>query len=454
MKPRGKTLTGALAAAAALALTLSACTPGSEAPTSSAPLTSAPVETDVSKMGEQTLTVWDQEVRGGQNEQMTKLNAAFEDKYPNVTIERNSQSFEDLGKTLRLALSGNDAPDVVQANNGRNTMGAFVKAGQLLPLDAWAQAYGWTERYPASVLKYSQYSTDGTTFGSGSVYGLPQVGEVVGVFYSKKKLQSLGTEVPSDWAGFEAAIATAKDKGETPLLLGNIEKWPAGHVFGPLQGAKAPAEDIEKLGFGNAGSTWNTPENEAAAAELADWNVKGYFNEGVNGTEYDAAWQNLAKGEGVFLMGGSWMAADLADAMGEDVGFFAPPATAGTGAHTTGGTGLPFTVTSKTENPDLAAAYIDFITNDEAMAVLADTGNLPVVNTQKYAPASGVLKDVYTEFETVTTKGDLLPYLDYATPSMGDTLGDSLQGLLAGKLDAKAFTDAMEADYAGFTQGK
>ncbi len=199
---------------------------------------------------------------------------------------------------------------------------------------------------------------------------------MVGVFYSKKKLESLGTEVPSDWAGFEAAIATAKDKGETPLLLGNIEKWPAGHVFGPLQGAKVPAEDIEKLGFGNAGSTWNTPENEAAAAELADWNAEGYFNEGVNGTEYDAAWQNLAKGEGVFLMGGSWMAADLADAMGEDVGFFVPPATAGTGAHTTGGTGLPFTVTSKTENPDLAAAYIDFITNDEAMAVLADTGSL------------------------------------------------------------------------------
>ncbi|MBV1779742.1 extracellular solute-binding protein [Paeniglutamicibacter sp. ABSL32-1] len=454
MKPRGTTRTLALAAVAALALALSACTPGSEAPAPSAPAAGTAVEKDVTKMGEQTLTVWDQEVRGGQNEQMTKLNAAFEAKYPNVKIKRNSQSFEDLGKTLRLALSGTDAPDVVQANNGRNTMGAFVKAGQLLPLDDWAAAYGWTERYPASVLKYSQYSADGTTFGSGSVYGLPQVGEVVGVFYSKKKLESLGLEVPADWAGFESAITTAKDKGETPLLLGNIEKWPAGHVFGPLQGAKVEAGQIEKLGFGNAGASWTTPENEAAAAALADWNAKGYFNQGVNGTEYDAAWQKLAKGEGVFLMGGSWMAADLADAMGEDVGFFAPAAPAEAGAHTTGGTGLPFTVTAKTKNPDLAAAYIDFITNDEAMAVLAETGNLPVVNTQKYAPASGVLKDVYTAFEAVTTDGVLLPYLDYATPTMGETLGDSLQGLLDGRIDAKAFTEAMEADYAGFTQGK
>ncbi|EMQ99835.1 ABC transporter substrate-binding protein [Paeniglutamicibacter gangotriensis] len=454
MTPRGKTRTLALAAAAVLALSLSACTPGSEAPAPSAPQTGAIVNTDVASMGEVTLTIWDQEVRGGQNEQMTKLNAAFEAKYPNITIKRNSQSFEDLGKTLRLALSGTDAPDVVQANNARNTMGAFVKAGQLLPLDDWAAAYGWTERFPSSVLKYSQYSTDGTTFGSGSVYGLPQVGEVVGVFYSKKKLQSLDLEVPGDWAGFEEAITTAKEAGETPLLLGNIEKWPAGHVFGPIQGAKVPAEDIEKLGFGNAGASWTTEENQAAAQTLADWNAKGYFNQGVNGTEYDAAWQKLTKGEGVFLMGGSWMAADLEDAMGQDVGFFAPGATAGTGAHTTGGTGLPFTVTAKTKNPDLAAAYIDFITNQDAMKVLAETGNLPVLDTAAHAPDSGVQRDVFTTFESVSTDGVLLPYLDYATPTMGDTLGDSLQGLLDGRIDAKAFTEAMEADYAGFTQGK
>ena len=453
MFPRGKTFTGTLIAAA-LALTLAACTPGSEAPAPSAPATGAAINKDVASMGDVTLTVWDQEVRGGQNEQMTKLNAAFEAKYPNVSIKRNSQSFEDLGKTLRLALSGTDAPDVVQANNARNTMGAFVKAGQLLPLDGWADAYGWNERYPASVLKYSQYSTDGTTFGSGSIYGLPQVGEIVGVFYSKKKLESLDLTLPADWAGFESAIVTAKEAGETPLLLGNIEKWPAGHVFGPIQGAKVPPEQIEKLGFGNAGASWITPENQAAAQTLADWNAKGYFNKGVNGTEYDAAWQKLTKGEGVFLMGGSWMAADLADAMGEDVGFFVPPATAGDGAQTTGGTGLPFTVTAKTKNPDLAAAYIDFITNDEAMGILADTGNLPVRNTSTYAPETGVLKDVFTAFESVTTDGVLLPYLDYATPTMGDTLGDSLQGLLEGKLDAPAFTEAMEADYAGFTQGK
>ena len=68
--------------------------------------------------GKVTLTVWDQEVRGGQDAQMKQLNAAFEAKYPNVTLKRVSRSFDDLKTTLRLALSGNEPPDVVEANHG------------------------------------------------------------------------------------------------------------------------------------------------------------------------------------------------------------------------------------------------------------------------------------------------------------------------------------------------
>ena len=126
--------------------------------------------------------------------------------------------------------------------------------------------------------------------------------------------------------------------GTTPLLLGNIEQWPAIHVFGPTQGALVPADQVQKLGFGNAGASWTSAENVEAAQTLSTWAEDGYFNKGVNGTDYDAAWQKLTKGDGAFLLGGSWLAADLQDAMGDDVGFFTPPAKSGEGADTTGGT--------------------------------------------------------------------------------------------------------------------
>lgn len=439
----------AAVAGAALVLALAACAPGTGAPTQSSDAPDTDISKDVAAAGDVTLTVWDQEVRGGQNEQMEKLNAAFQDKYPNVTINRVSQAFEDLNTTLRLALTGADAPDVVQANNGRNTMGQFVNAGQLRSLDDYAELYGWSDRFAQSVLQYSTYGEGAVDFGTGNLYGLPQVGEVVGVFYSKSKLADLGVEVPGDWAQFESAIEASAAKGERPLVLGNIDKWPAIHVFGPIQGEFVAADTIRDLGLGNDGADWTSAENVAAAQQLADWSSKGYFNDGPNGTDYDAAWQSFSTGDGTFLIGGSWLAADLEDAMGDDVGFFVPNTSAGTPA-TTGGTGLPFAITSAAKNTDVAAAYIDFITSDEAMQILAETGNMPVNNTADLAPASGVQADVFKEFGRVTEEGALLPYLDYATPTFSDTLGSALQGLIDGQLSAEEFTKQLQADYSEF----
>src|SRR4051795_6030143 len=102
---------------------------------------------DVAKAGNVTLTVWDQEVRGGQAAQIKRLNEAFQQKYPNVKIKRVAKSFEDLNKTLKLAVSGSKAPDIVEANQGRPVMGTLVKGGLLRPLDPYAKAFGWDSRY-------------------------------------------------------------------------------------------------------------------------------------------------------------------------------------------------------------------------------------------------------------------------------------------------------------------
>jgi raffinose/stachyose/melibiose transport system substrate-binding protein len=438
----------ALAAAALLLAT--ACTPGAETPEGGASAPSS-VKTDAASLGDVSLTVWDQEVRGGQAAQMAELNKQFEAKYPNIKLKRVSRSFDDLKTTLRLALSGNDAPDVVQANNGRSDMGEFVKAGQLVPLDEWAKAYDWGSRYPASVMQYSRYSADGKTFGEGNLYGLPQVGEVVGLYYNKEKLTKLGIQPPTTWAEFEDALAKAKAGGELPMQLGNLDKWPAIHVFGTVQDKTTPADQITTLAFGRPGASWKTPENTKAAETLVSWVDKGYFNSGFNGQGYDPAWQDFGKGNGVFLIAGTWLQADLQKALGVKVGFMLPPGTdANAKPVVTGGTGLPFAMTNKAKNKDAAAAYINFITSPDAMKVLTSTGNLPIADTNQQQAPAGLAKDIFGAFGTAVGEEGLVPYLDYATPTMYDTLGAALQDLMAKKATPQQFVDKLEADYSKF----
>ena len=443
-----------VALVAGLGLALGACAPGSSTDSTDEPSGPAPgaVKTDAASLGDVTLTVWDQEVRGGQEKQMATLNAEFQKKYPNITIKRVSRSFDDLVKTLRLALTGADAPDVVQANNTRSQMGEFVKAKQLVNLDPWAKAYGWDERYPQSVRNVASYSPDGKTFGSGSLFGMPQVGEVVGIFYNDAKLKTLGINPPKTWADFDAALATAKSRGEVPLVLGNLEKWPAGHVFGVVQGRFTKAEDIRRLGFGQPGGSWVTPENTKAAETLVGYVDKGYFNPGFNGQDYDPAWQAFTKGQGLFLIAGSWLQADLSSAMKTDVKFMLPPAPeAGGTPVTTGGSGLPFAITQKAKNKDAAAAYIDFITSPDAMKVLAENGNLPVVETAEQKAPDALASDVFTAFGEVSENDGLVPYLDWATPTMGDTMGATLQDLLAKKVTPEKALETLQKDYGDFT---
>lgn len=409
------------------------------------------IETDPAAMGDLTLLMWDQEVRGAQNDAIEALIQSFQDEYPNITIERVSQSFDDLQQQTGLALSGNDVPDVLQVNNARGDMGTFVEAGQLTDLTGYAEAYGWTDRFSESVLGKMMYSPDGVTFGEGSLWGLPQTGEVCGIYYSASKLEQLGVEPPTTWDELFALVQTALDADELPIKLGNLEQWPALHVFGPLQANFVPSEEIITLGMGNAGAEWTSDANVEALTKLAEWGTGGALGDSPNGLAYDTAWPEFTEGSGVLLIGGSWLGPDMEGVMGEDLRFMAPPPGADGKVATTGGTGLPFAIPANAKNADAAAAFIDYITSDTAMELIAENGGMPVNRTAELAPDSGVNKDIYEAFDAVSTEGVLLPYLDYATPSFADTAGSTLQQVIGGQAEPAAAAEQLQTDYGDFT---
>ena len=449
---RRRSFLGSTAALSGLGV-LAACAPGSDDGDGAGPGPGADeVETDIAALGDITLTMWDQEVRGAQNDAIEALIEALQDEYPNVTIERNSQSFDDLQQQTGLALSGNDVPDVLQVNNARGDMGTFVADGLLTDLTGYAEAYGWEDRFSPSVLSKMRYSDDGVTFGEGSLFGLAQTGEICGIYYSQAKLDELGLEPPSTWEEVFELVEAATEADEQAIMLGNLDQWPALHVFGPLQAHFVDSEQIVTLGMGNVGADWTSEENLAALTQLAEWGADGALGESPNGLAYDDAWPSYTEGNGVLLIGGSWLGPDMEAVMGEDLRFMAPPPGADGSVATTGGTGIPFSIPAQAENADAAAAFIDYITSDEAMELIAENGGMPVNNTADLAPDSGVNKDIYEAFDAVSTEGTLLPYLDYATPSFADTAGAALQEVIGGRTEPAAAAEALQEDYGEFTE--
>ncbi|MDA0162937.1 extracellular solute-binding protein [Solirubrobacter ginsenosidimutans] len=406
------------------------------------PTATVAAKPDISKVGNVTLTVWDQNVRGGQNKEIEELNKQFMAKYPNVKIERTAKSFEDLLKTVKLAVSGPDAPDVVQANQGRGIMGEMVKAQLIRPVTDYAKVYGWNDRYSPTLLALNSFSSDAKDFGSGDLYGLSQAGEIVGVFYNKDKVPTPPTTLDE----FEASLQKAKDAGETPIMFGNLEKWPGIHNFESVLGQTADKQAIRDFVFAKDGASFDNPEFTAGATKIKEWVDKGYFNKNFNGTDYDPAWKEFAKGKSPYLIAGTWVTADLAEQMGDKVGFMLMPGKDPNAPVSLGGEDLPWSITSSAKNPDVAAAYIDFLTDANAAKVLVDTDNLPAMKGAP-APASGLSVDVSNAWQKLNEADGVIPYLDYTTPTFYDDISSAIQELLAGKQDPAAFTKGVQADF-------
>ncbi|MBO0826365.1 MAG: extracellular solute-binding protein [Streptosporangiales bacterium] len=443
-----------VAALSVLALA-SACAPGSNSGQPSKKPTSA-VSTDVAKAGKVTLTVWDQEVRGGQDASIKTLNDEFQKKYPNVKIKRVSKSFTNLKDTLKLALSGKNPPDVVEANQGYGDMGAFVQAGMLLPLNSYADVYGWRQRYPKTLLDLNSFTSDGKKFGQGNLYGVSRTGEIVGVYYSKKKLKQAGLSKPATWADFTSDLAKMKGKDTLPVSMGSKgdDAYTLIHLFGVIQDRSAAKQDIVDTVFGKGGKSWDTPANKKAATTLGEWAKKGYITPGTNGTGFDQAASDFAHGKSAFLITGTWETPDLQKTMKGDLGFFAPPPTsAGAMPYTTGGEGLPWSITAKSKHPDVAAAYLDFMSNAHAADVTAQNGDLPAVSPASAKPAPGAQTDVFNAWTRLSKGNGFVPYLDYTTPTFYDTLTSQFQQLVGGKTTPDRCVGALQKDYSGF-EGK
>jgi raffinose/stachyose/melibiose transport system substrate-binding protein len=308
-----------------------------------------------------------------------------------------------------------------------------------------------------NVLDVSRWSSDGSQFGTGSLFGFTTFGEVIGVYYNVKMLGDLGLALPTTFDEFEHALDVAKQAGEVPIQFGNNDAFPGIHEYVILQDQLESVDYLTDFIFGLKGNdlSFDTPGDLQAATTLQDWAEKGYFTPGFGGGGYDDAVANFAKGEGLFMITGNWIVESLG-ADSQDFGFFVmPPVEAGGPTVSTGGAGFPLSISAGTEHPDVAAAYIDWMTNAHAAELLLPTGQIPLSIGATPAVQEGtVLGDVVGAAASVSEANGMVPYLDWATPTFYNTTTAAIQELMAMRITPQEFVTKIQADYSEFQKSR
>lgn len=440
----------AAATAAALALLLSACVPGTagagDAP-SSAPAKKLTAE-DVKALGGVTLTMQDFGDLPALDNALKKVISSFEADYPNVSIERSTRPFDAYSDTLRLNLASNDAPDVFQLATTRE----LIKGKLIRPLDDYYKAYGWDEGIPANVDRLLRISEDSSTVGEGPRWGGMLGGNIVVVYYNKSVLKSLGLSVPKTYSEFEDSLAKAKDAGVTGIQLGNAEAFPGGHVIYAIQSALGDQHESLDWFTGKKGATYVTDSNLEAATDLQSWVKNGYLPEGVNGVAVATAREAFVAGEGLYNIGTSYLMGGFSSKLGADLGAFVLPGKNGNDSPSATGTaGDQFGISTASKHADLAAYFLNYMADSRFAGDFAAAGYLPY-DASRYTPPADApgIKDVVDEFQQVTKADGFVPFPDNATPSMGTVTGPQTQSLIGLSTDPEAYLDAIQSNWSAF----
>ena len=428
-----------LGAGACALFALAACAPPGGG---SAPAASEAAPTDVStELGEEPveLTLYD---GAGLKAKDEALIAAFEEKYPNVTITGRYDPDDVQAQNSPRVLASDDPPDIARVIALSDVAGD----GLLTNLDAYADAYNWDE-LPEGQLAQYRVNEDGVR-GEGSQYTLADGFTVTGFYYNKELAEQLGmTTPPQTMEELQDLLAQAEEAGMVPIMAGNQT---GGIVFTTqmMLNNALGAEAVNEWVFHAPEATIDTPEAAEAVGTVQDWAEAGYYPEDTNGTDATTALGRFANDEALFFFSGNWDAAALDEQMGDNVGFFLPPAPEGSEQATMSDPASNFAIPAGADEKDAAAAFLNFLRSEEARQVVADAGFAPSGEGEIPATEEGsVNTQIQEAFAQLVEADGQVQFVQNATNGLTTTWNSEVQRLVDGATSPEDLLAAVQRQY-------
>ncbi|HEV6955326.1 MAG TPA: sugar ABC transporter substrate-binding protein [Promicromonospora sp.] len=409
---------GAVAAAGALALALTACGSGSDDPGTAQEVSPQDVAAALEEGGELLVWAWEPTL-----EQVVE---DFEAEYPNVDVElANVGTGNDHYVALQNAIgAGSGVPDVAQVEY--YALPQFSISGSLADL----APFGASELDGT----YSPGTWNAVTDGD-AVYGLPMDSGPMALFYNAKTFEEAGVEVPATWDEFlEAARAIHEHDENTYILADNGDAgfttsmiWQAGgHPFA-VDGTDVTV-DLADEGTAKFAELWQQLVDEGLLADVPGWS--------------DEWFQGLGSGEIAALVTGAWMPANLesgaAKASGDWRVASMPQWTEGANETAENG-GSSLAITEASDKKALAYGFLEYANAGDGVATRLEGGNFPAtladLNDEEFLAEEPEyfggqrINEVLSASATGVVEGwQYLPYQVYANSVFPDTVGQAYTG--------------------------
>ncbi|MFG6150294.1 extracellular solute-binding protein [Halobacillus sp. B23F22_1] len=355
-----------------------------------------------------TITLW--HIETGESEKaLQDAVERFEESHEGVTVDVVRQENDPYKTKLSVAMGGGTPPDVFHSWGG-GWLEEFVNAGQVKDI---SEDIDPDQFLPAALTP--------ATFEDKN-YGAPLAMDIVPVWYNTEMFEEYGLEEPETYEDLLTIIETLKSNDITPFSIANQSKWPGSFYYMYLA-ERIGGPELFNEAYNREGRGFDDEAYVEAGEKLQELVAMDAFPDGFNGMNFDTGQsrQLIYAEQAGMIIQGNWMLGTTRDDMPEfeeKLGFFLFPSIEGgqgSNKDIVGGVSPVFSVSEKSENPDLATELVNELTSKETAQQLANKDG-----------AISAVQDVEYEDEYVQEISDVLEGAEYMQTFYDQTLPPEL----------------------------
>lgn len=257
-------------------------------------------------------------------------------------------------QTLQVQIAGGGGPDIA-AVDGPTDANEFAKAGRILPLDDYAEKYGWADIFFPWAYESGKYD--------GKLYSLPNSFEGMVMYYNVDVFTEQGWEYPTNVAELEEICIKAQAAGIVPMSFGNSNYQGAvDWLYSTFLSCYAGPDVIKAALLGE--KKWDDPLIVESIQMMVDFWQKGYLGERMSqALSNDDMVAMFADGKAAMMIDGTWATGTLLNTYPDcnwDIDLM-PELREGVGRVFPLATGGAYMINANSSSPDAAADVLNYL---------------------------------------------------------------------------------------------
>lgn len=387
-----------------------------------------------------------------------KVIELFEQSHEGVTV--NATISPTIADIIRPQIVAGNAPDFISLNDTApdGLILSLIKENALLVLNDVFDGpnYAGTGTLRDDIKDGLLESKKCAPYDNSDIYLAPFNTGPQGLVYNKTWFDAQGLTLPATWAEFYALGDAIKDNRALftyqGIYPGYMEEmlWPAIASAGGM-------EALEKIWHYEEGS-FNNETVLGVLANIQKIAADGYLLKGTVGMNHTESQSEMMMGKAAFIVNGTWMENEMADAPREE-GFefaMAPIPTLNDGdVRYVMDSCEQFSIPKNAKNPELAKEFLRFLYSDESVKLFAENaGAIYATKTARELAKDFISPAMYNMYGIYDEKNAASLIMNFdALPSnckinVSDEVFNPLTSVMNGDMTVQQWAESVETAFA------